>query len=141
MSNISSTNNITITRGDTFSFKYNINLGTPMDPENYILTENDRLYLGVYAPGQSFENALIRKMYTKDDMIDDYVVIKFKTKDTQYIIPDTYFYDIKLRKNIGTEDEEVTTLVQSRIFWIDGTMPPDYKNIYHMNKYDIIKEQ
>lgn len=125
MSNISSTNNITITRGDTFSFKYNINLGTILDPDNYILTENDRLYLGVYSPGQSFENALIRKMYTDKDMVDDYVNIKFKTRDTQYLLPGTYYYDIKLRKNIETDDEEIITLVHNRIFWIDGSMPEE----------------
>lgn len=123
MNNISSTKIITLNRGDTFSFKYRINLGDELNPKNYILTEKDKLYLGVCEPKQAFEDALIKKVYTNNDMIEDYVNVSFRSLDTEYVRPGQYFYTIKLRKNEGLNDEEIITTVSKKLFWIIGESP------------------
>lgn len=127
MNNISSTNIITLNRGDTFSFKYRINLGDELNPKNYILTEKDTLYLGVCEPKQSFEDALIKKIFTHDDMTEDYVTISFKSLDTEYVRPGQYYYTIKLCKNKGLDNEEIITTVSKKLFWIIGEVSLDNK--------------
>lgn len=125
MSNISSNGLLRIDRGDTFSFFYPINIGTELYPTYYELTENDKLYFAVMEPGQAFENALIKKVYTNDDLKDNGVKIKFKSTDTLYLFPGQYYYTIKLRTNIGTDVENIITLVSDRICWIQGNIPTE----------------
>ena len=129
MNNISSTNIVTINRGDDFSFKYKINLGDELNPKYYILTDSDRVYLGVTEPGQAFEDAIIRQVYFKTDMVDNDLIISFKSLDTEYLMPGKYYYSIKLCRNKGTESEQITTLINKKLFWILGDAPQVNENV------------
>ena len=84
---------ITVTRGDTFSLPLFINMGNEFTPYRYELKENDRVYVGVMEPNKSFENAIIRKMYTKDDMNKNGdIEVRFESKDTQFLLPGTIVF-------------------------------------------------
>ena len=94
-----------------------INKGTQLSPIRYNLFENPntQIYFGLTLPGQFFENAIVRKKYTKDDAneLGD-VIIKFTPEDTLYLDPGKYFYEIKAI----LEDGSVNTIIQRTEFWL-----------------------
>lgn len=97
MFNISKNGIITLNRGDTVKLPLFINAGTEMNPVRYELKDSDRIYLGVMENNAPFERAIIKKVYTKEDINDNGdVVVEFKSEDTCNLIPDDYYYEIKL---------------------------------------------
>lgn len=109
-------NIITLNRGDTFKFTLSIE---DESAENgyYILRNDDAVYLGIMDPHQMFENALIKKKYTAED-IDEAgnLLIEITSEDTLDLFPGIYYYTIKLHKSSpATEDEaeidEVSTII------------------------------
>ena len=114
-------NIIKINRGDTFSFDLNIvDEGSPTG--QYILQEDDVLYLGIMDPNQQFEDALVKKSYTKDDCDEEgNFVITIKAEDTIDLCPGVYYYAIKLHRLINNEEEyldEVITIINKTKFII-----------------------
>lgn len=104
-------NIIQIVRGDDFSFVLNVE-DQNTENGNYILKENDALYLGITRPHQPFEHAIIKKKYTKADQLKDgNIIAKFIPEDTVDLLPGVYYYSVKLRQNIGTDYESVTTVI------------------------------
>ena len=44
----------------------------------------------------TFENALVRKKYTKENLNEDNnVLISFNSEDTENLLPGKYFYEVK----------------------------------------------
>jgi hypothetical protein len=89
-------NIIVVTRGDSLEFKPNpITLG---DYAQYELQGDDTIYFGLMDPGQYFENALVRKVFTSDDFasIEDFV-LELDPEDTLDLLPGKYFYALKLQ--------------------------------------------
>lgn len=124
MAHISTNNIITVNRGDTFSFTFDINIGTEINPVPYILEEGDKLYLGVSEANVPFENAIIKKVFTMVDADSDGSInIIFDSTDTLNLLPGNYYYSIKLSQPIpGTSEveasEKVTTLIPRTKFVI-----------------------
>ena len=59
-------------------------------------------------PGQLFENAVIKKKYTKNDVNKNGdIIISFTPEDTVYLDPGKYFYEIKA----VLEDGSVNTII------------------------------
>lgn len=109
-------NVIQVVRGDDFSFVLNVE-DQNSENGNYILNENDVLYLGVTLPHQPFENALIKKRYTKRDQDKDgNIIASIDSKDTIDLIPGVYYYSVKLRQNANTEFEKITTVIYKTKF-------------------------
>jgi len=98
MFNVSNNDIITITRGDTAATELVINLGTMLDPLVYDLGTEDKVFLGVCEPNMRFEQAIIKKVFTyKDfDYANHCVRIRFNSIDTEFLLPGTYYYSIKL---------------------------------------------
>lgn len=119
MSNISNTKIITLTRGDTFSFPFTINVGSELYPQRYILSENSKLYLGVMFPNCNFENAIIKKVFTADSEMnkDGDIIITFTPEDTICLNQAKYYYEIKLQIIVDGK-EEIYTVQQRQEFWI-----------------------
>lgn len=84
----------------------------------YILGENDRVLFGVMEPNMSFENALIRKVFTKEDLNENNdVEISFNAYDTINVVPGKYYYEVKLV--VGEEENGiVNTVIPKREFFI-----------------------
>ena len=114
-------NIIKINRGDTFSF--DLNIADDSSPTGrYILKENDTLYLGIMDPRQKFEDALIKKSYTKDDCDEEgNFIITIKADDTIDLCPGVYYYSVKLHRVVDNEEEyvdEVLTIINKTKFII-----------------------
>ena len=78
-----------INRGDTYEFDLTIN----DDSLNgrYILQDDDVLYFGLMDPHQKFEDALLRKRYTKDDCDEGgNLIIEIRPEDTIDLLPGVY---------------------------------------------------
>ncbi len=120
MFDISNNGIITLSRGDTASTPLFLNEGTELNPVRYILRDNDKVYFGISESNCNFENALIRKVYTKDNL-NKYgdVVIEFESKDTQCVLPNTYFYEIKLVRQLDNEQLIDTVVVRSKFVIIE----------------------
>lgn len=114
-SSMSANGIINITQGDTLSFNFKINLGTKLYPDYYTLKENDNLYLSVCEYNQDFEEGVIRKKYSTEDMSDGIIKIKIINSDTLNLEKGTYYYTIKLRKATG-DGFEYITLIDKNIF-------------------------
>jgi len=120
MFDVTNNNIITISRGDVAETSLYINLGTELEPLNYELDENDRVYLGIMEPNQPFELALVKKVFTKEDFdFENHCLnIIFKSEDTEFLVPGNYYYEIKLFRPsavLGGIDK-VDTVVSKRRF-------------------------
>jgi hypothetical protein len=119
-------NIITLNRGDSYPFTLYID-----DPNSqdgiYRLKDDDTVYLGIMDPHQLFENALVRKKYTADDMDEaGNISIVIKPEDTIDLYPGIYYYAVKLHKlspaNQETGDseiDEVLTVINKTKFIIN----------------------
>lgn len=96
-------NCIKITRGDDAKSTLTINAGTKMRPEVYELKEGDQLLFHIMEPNQKFEDAFLKKIYTKDDLDENKdVVIVFTHADTVDLVQGLYYYEVKLIEADGT---------------------------------------
>lgn len=100
-------------RGDTFIFPLEIRLGNNLDYCLYNLEDSDEIYFAVMEPNCKWEEALIRKKFYGSSLkVIPQIVLP--SEDTEYILPGTYYYQIKLRKSTG----EVVTLLPRTFFRI-----------------------
>ena len=109
MINISSNNIITITRGDDISFTFEVNKGSNICRDYHEFKDSDYVYVGIMEPNQCFENALIRKKLTINDLLQDGKTMKVSIKgsDTEHLLPGVYYYQIKL---FESDSAKVTTI-------------------------------
>lgn len=123
MFNLSRNGIIRLSRGDSCKMPLFINQGTALQPIRYNLNDEDKqdtvIYLSIMQPNQYFENGCVRKMFSKKSgwtLTDtgDLVII-IEPKDTQFLMPGKYFYEIKadLQGN-----NQVNTIIQKKEFWI-----------------------
>lgn len=121
MFNIAYNGIITVNRGDSFRLPMVLNYGTNLEPMNYQMSQNSVVYFAVMEPNQPFEDALIKKKYTMDDVdADGNIVINFRPQDTQCVLPGKYYYQVKLQRfnSNDPEDYEVDTVVDKTLFYI-----------------------
>ena len=124
MFNIAKNGIITITRGDSAETSLYINIGTELEPLITKLGDNDKVYLGVMEPNQLFEDAIIKKVYTKDDHKDEdeALTISFDCEDTENLLPGVYYYSIKLYRpgdGLTTKDRIDTIVPKSKFIIVD----------------------
>lgn len=110
---------IVINRGDNFSTQLFINRGESGTPENYVLSQWDRVYFSICEPNQPFEAGVVRKIFTHDNVTEDNAVeISLKPSDTINLLPGTYYYEIKLKLVYDETDAEngfiIDTIVPRR---------------------------
>lgn len=106
MIEISKNGVIQMYRGDTFEFPLFINMGTKINPAQYVLQDDDMVYVSIGEPNQPFEHALIRKTFTVADLDDNGdVIVRLAPSDTENVVPGVYFMQAKIKLtngNIGT---------------------------------------
>ena len=122
MFDISKEGNIQLIRGDTLSLVLFINQGNELVPSRYILGDNDEVYFALMEPNQLFENAILKKVFTKETSEfteDGDLIITLDPSDTENLLEGQYIYTIKLRTtNLDTNREEVRTVVTEHQFSI-----------------------
>lgn len=113
---------ITLHRGDTFTIPISVNIGSGSHPEYYTLKGNDTLYFAVLEPGQKWENAIIKKVLTANNVIgDSEPLIHFYSEDTEHLVPGNYYYEVKLQRmaeNCRDGFEHVDTIIPRTKFII-----------------------
>mgnify|MGYP006978912815 CR=1 FL=1 len=117
---IDQNNILSVTRGDTFEVPLFINQGNDLKPMRYTVNDKDEIYLAVMQPDQYFENAILKKKYTKAD-INSYgdIVIRIEHDDTKCLIPGKYYYQVKGKiYNLDTDKIDVNTIIQRTEFFI-----------------------
>lgn len=109
---------IKMNRGDT----QNLTIRIPKKDnpnENYFLTPEDVLYFALLNPHQAFEDAIILRGYTVEDL-DKYgqIKIELKPEDTKNLPVGIYYYSAKLQTGgthavVGDLDspKEVRTII------------------------------
>ena len=115
---------ITHYRGDTLTAPIKIFEGDRLSPTQYILNENDVLYLGIMEPGQAFEDAIIKKIFTTSSQKDDSgnVILELKSEDTEFVAPGTYYYSLKIKQVIDNR-LVIRTIIYPTLFWLLGNIP------------------
>ena len=96
-------------RGDTFNHPFILYSGEGLDFNEYQLQEGDKLYLAIMEPNQPWEQAIIKKAISNDNLC-----IKLEPKDTMCLIPGLYYCQIKCK----LASEEVYTVLPKTAFYI-----------------------
>ena len=67
-----------------------------IDFELYPLTDADTIYVAILEPNQSFEDAIIRKVITKDSPTDteNHPLLRLSSADTEFLRTGKYFITI-----------------------------------------------
>lgn len=116
-------NIITMTRGDSYIFDV-----TLFDEWNltkrYEIQENDSIYFGVMLPHQKFEDAIIKKKYTYDNVKSTgRISIRIAPEDTLNLDPGVYYYAVKIKiisiNEDGDSQIDVVTVVNKTKFIIN----------------------
>lgn len=120
MFKISNNGIVIVNRGDSFEMPITLNIGSSINHVEYELRETDELYLGVMEPNQIFENALIRKKFTHQDLDEDgNIYIRFWPNDTICLLPGKYYYQVKLQTvDDGTGRRDIETVIDKTLFYI-----------------------
>jgi len=96
MFNISANGIVTVNAGDDFELPIFINSGDDWEPLRYSLRPFDLLYFVIAEHNQPFDKAVVRKVFTHDDIDKDgNVKIRISHKDTENLLPGTYGYEVK----------------------------------------------
>lgn len=110
---------ILLNRGDNLTRVIFLNQGSKLSPIQYVLRPGDKLYVGISEPNQCFEEAIIKKVYTSDNLNSEgNVVLKLSSLDTLNLLPGLYYYEIKLLTIINDDEEYVCTVVPKTKFEI-----------------------
>lgn len=129
-------NYLKMNRGDSYTLPIVINEGTKLCFKQYQLRQFDKIYVGIMEYGQSFENAIIRKVLSITSPTNKYghPLLKLVPRDTEYLITGKYFIEIKLVQKENDEDI-VTTILPMKEFFINGTNKEiEQDNIYTYSK-------
>ena len=92
---------IALSRGDSCTIPLFINSGSAAVPVRFQLSENPDavVYLSIMEPNHYFEQGFIKKLYNKNNWVlneNGDLLVEFTPKDTMYVVPGKYFYEIKI---------------------------------------------
>lgn len=118
---LSDVGNVRLSRGDSVELPITLHDGTSLYNWEYQLQQNDELYFGLMEPNTFFEQAILRKKYTYENLEEDgSIIIRFEPEDTQYLLPGLYYYQIKVRLYDAEKDKYlVNTVLPKTQFWIE----------------------
>lgn len=118
MATIQNDGTISINRGDVFISPLFINCpGDDDKPIRYDIRKhpNARVWFSIMQPNQSFEKAVIRKVFTFEDSNEfGDVVVKLKSKETQTLMQGKYYYQAK----IVLDDGKINTITNKEILYV-----------------------
>jgi len=107
---------IYLTRGDSCTITLAVLSGNDFCNYRYQIEDGDKIYFGLTEPNQKFEDAILKKVFTKEDVDKDgNIEIKFAPTDTEFLKEQMYFYTIKLANQ---DQSMVETLIDRKRFFI-----------------------
>ena len=112
---------IRINRGDFYQAPLFINEGTVLEPKRHIIQSDEKVYFGIMEPNKLWEQSILRQIYTSESEMteDGDLIITIPSKDTEFLIPGTYYYMVKLVKYSDKEEvDKVITVVPATLFYI-----------------------
>ena len=111
---------LSLVRGDSFSIVAYINSGTELVPTRYVFKSTDKLYFAIMQPNETFENAIVKKIFTFADLdANGNIVISLASADTIDLTPGKYYYQIKLLTTDLSGAEQVITVAHKSLFFIE----------------------
>ena len=108
------TQEISMTRGDNVEFPIILNCGTDLCPLQYTLKEHDKIYFAIEEPNQPFENAIVKKVLSRQNSLfdkDGNVLVRLNSNDTVALMPGLYYYEAKLRKYSENQFRNFYTII------------------------------
>lgn len=120
MFSVSDSGIVYLNRGDSMRIPLFINMGTSLEPIQYLLSDADTLYFALMEPNETFERAILKKVFTNKDPLDEEgdVFIKLEPKDTEYLLPGRYYYTIKMKTDNEDGSYDVQTITPETEFQI-----------------------
>ena len=109
MLDISNNNIITMTRGDTQTIPlYIFTDNSKLTHYAFFPNINDKIFFAITEANQKFEDAIVKKIYYYNDVdkATGRIDVKMESYDTQYLVPGTYYYTVKLLRKSPWEDED-----------------------------------
>lgn len=112
----------TMERGDTFELPLEIYDGSDFNCVKYNLTMNDKVYVAILQPHESFEDAIIRKTIDINSDTDEYgnPLFILDSIDTEYLLVGKYFITAKIEQKLGSR-KFISTIIPMKEFFIEGT--------------------
>ena len=123
-------NMIIMNRGDTYDF--DLIIDDVDSPDGiYRLKGDDAVYFGIMDPHQPFEDALVKKRFTAEDVYPNGVLnIVIAPEDTLDLLPGTYYYSVKAHLQhdnfyyetgefLGRVDQVNTIINKTKLFLCD----------------------
>ena len=99
MLQITSNNIISMTRGDDVTIPLHIfTENSAFVNIAYFPNIHDKIFFAIMEPNQNFEDAIVRQIYTYNDVdqLTGVVNVKLKSYETQFLQPGDYYYTVKL---------------------------------------------
>ena len=126
MLQVSTNNIVTMTRGDTVSIPLDLfyNVEDRLYNSPYYINVYDKVAFAIMEPNQRFEDAIVKKIYTYDDLQSDGTInVNLISADTEFLLPGDYYYTVKILKKSVEEPTadstgSVETVIQKTRFTI-----------------------
>jgi len=120
MFNINNSGIIILSRGDTFSIPLFLNKGNKLYPIRYVVDSKSEIFIGVMEPNATFENAIIKKKYTSENLNENGdVVVSFQSEDTCNLLPGLYYYEVKVKIYESEGIYSINTVIPKKQFFIE----------------------
>lgn len=125
MLNIDNNGIVSLSRGDSFAAILFINQAEKWeDPIRYDLRNypGSAVYMGIMAPNQSFECAMIKKKFGEDSVNEEGdVELSVGSDETECMCPGKYYYEVKVRvtDTVGNQTG-ISTVIPRTEFFIMG---------------------
>lgn len=109
---------IEVTRGDTFTLPLSLNVGTPLSPEYFSVENGDILRLRIYQANSKWEDYILSKTGTLDNVSEDKqtITFRFDSDDTLHINSGLYFYELKIFYTRDDYDYIETIIPRRKIY-------------------------
>ena len=118
MINVSNNGIVQLIRGDYAELHIFLNAGSNLYPQEYPITDGTVFYFGICEPHQPFENAIVRKRYTKENVDEEgYLKVVLESSDTEFLHEGKYYYSLKA-VNEDNNVERVNTIIAKTLFYI-----------------------
>lgn len=113
---IQKNNQLSINRGDYFSFPLKLQRGKFPYVEKISLSKGDLLYFGIMRNNDPFERSFIKREFSYEDVDSSgNITVTLLPEDTIELDPGYYYYEVKLL----CSDMSISTVVQKTKLYID----------------------